>query len=80
MTKNALPDLNDHLFAQIERLGDEDLKDDALEKEIKRSQAVANIAKNIVNGAALQLAALRLRADYNGLKDGDIPKQIGLDK
>ena len=28
--RNTLGDLNNHLFAQLERLGDEDLKDEQL--------------------------------------------------
>ena len=34
MMKNTLGDLNNHLFAQLEKLGDEDLKGDELEAEI----------------------------------------------
>lgn len=33
MTKNTLVDLNNHLFAEMERLGDEDLKGEELEAE-----------------------------------------------
>lgn len=40
MTKNTLNDLNNHLFAELERLGDEDLPEDKLDKEIQRSNAI----------------------------------------
>ena len=55
--KNKLTDLNDHLFAQLERLNDEDLKGDALEEEINRSHAITNVSKEIVTNANLVLKA-----------------------
>jgi len=55
--KNKQEDLNNHLFAQLERLGDESLKDDALEAELKRSQAVTNVAKQLISSGNLALNA-----------------------
>lgn len=46
--KNRLTDLNDHLFAQLERLGDEDTQGVKLQEEINRSKAISSIAKDIV--------------------------------
>ena len=34
MPKNKITDLRNHLFAQLERLGDESIKDQDLEKEV----------------------------------------------
>lgn len=44
MTKNTLGDLNNHLFAQIERLGEENLSDEELEKEIKRADSISKVS------------------------------------
>jgi len=71
--KNKLTDLNDHLFSQLERLNDENIKGDDLKQEIERSRAVTGIAKEIVSNASLQLKALELKAEYQGLKEGEMP-------
>ena len=57
MSKNKLTDLNDHLFAQLERLSDEDLKGEALVQEIQRSEAVTKVSQVIVSNAGLVLKA-----------------------
>ncbi len=55
--KNKLIDLNNHLFAQIERLSDEECKGEHLIEEIERSKAVGCIARNIVDNAKVSLDA-----------------------
>lgn len=66
MTKNKLSDLNDHLFMTLERLGDEDLSDEELEKEIERSKAISTVAGKIIDNARLVLDAQKTAAEYNG--------------
>ncbi|WP_445772875.1 hypothetical protein [Shewanella sp.] len=58
--KNKLIDLNNHLFAQIERLSDEAVKGEALKEEMARSKAVAQIASQIVANGRLALDAQKL--------------------
>ncbi|MBT2131205.1 hypothetical protein [Aliiroseovarius lamellibrachiae] len=62
--KNKLPDLTDHLFAQMERLGDESLTDEQLEQEVKRAHAVVSVSDQIIGVAKVRLAAAKLGADY----------------
>jgi hypothetical protein len=62
--KNRLSDLNNHLFAQIERLGDEDLTDEQIEREAKRGEAIVSVAEQIVKNADLQLKAATLLANH----------------
>lgn len=63
--KNTLSDLNNYLFEQIERLTDDELDDEGLEKEIKRSGAVQKIAKTIIDNGHLALKA-QARIDEMG--------------
>ncbi|MBB1389067.1 hypothetical protein H5185_06440 [Shewanella sp. SG44-6] len=58
--KNKLIDLNNHLFAQIERLSDETVKGEELKEEMARSKAVAQIASQIVANGRLALDAQKL--------------------
>lgn len=62
--KNKLTDLNDHLFAQLERLNDEDLPAEERAGEIDRARAVVGIGKTIVENARLVLDAEQLRLEY----------------
>lgn len=61
--KNRLSDLNDHLFAQLERLADEDLKPDEIESEAKRGAAMVAVADQIIRNAALQIQAAKIAYD-----------------
>lgn len=62
--KNKLSDLNDHLFMQLERLGDEDLTAEQIEQEAKRAEAMVSVADRVVNNAALQLKAAALFVEH----------------
>lgn len=62
--KNKLGDLNDHLFSQLERMSDEGLSVEEIEREVKRSEAIVAISDQIVRNADVQLRAARLFADH----------------
>lgn len=53
MAKNKLVDLNNILFAQMERLSDEDITQEKLDMEVERSKALAGISKQIIENAKL---------------------------
>lgn len=57
--KNKLSDLNNHLFAQLERLGNESLKGEDLAREIERSHAITSVAKEVISNGRLVLDAQR---------------------
>lgn len=60
--KNKLSDLNNHLFAQLERLGDEDLTAEQITTEVTRAEAITDVAEAIIRNADLQLKAANLLA------------------
>lgn len=62
--KNKLSDLNNHLFAQLERLGEEDLTPDQIDKEVNRSKAIIGVAAQIVSAQNLNLRAVELIAEH----------------
>lgn len=62
--KNTLTDLNNYLFESIERLNDDNLSDEELEREIKRSDAVQKVAKTIIDNGSLALQAQKHFDDY----------------
>ena len=59
-----MQDLNNHLFEQMERLNDDELSNEELEKEIKRAKAMTDISGQIFENAALGLSAEKLRVEY----------------
>lgn len=62
--KNKLSDLNNHLFAQIERLADEDLTSEKILDEVKRADAIVALSDQIVRNADLQLKAVTVLANH----------------
>lgn len=62
--KNRLSDLNNHLFAQIERLSEEGLTPEQIECEAKRADAIVQVSDTIIDNARLALSACKLLADH----------------
>ena len=71
--RNTLGDLNNFLFAQLERLDNPDLEGDELLKEIARSKAISKISKNVIENANVVLQAQKHMAEYRGT-DETIPR------
>lgn len=71
MPRNTLNDLNNHLFMQLERLNDDDLTEEDLQKEINRAKAVSNIAAQIINNGQLALNAQKFAMDYLPAGNGE---------
>ena len=77
--RNTLTDLNNHLFEQLERLNDEELTEEQLEKEIKRTDAMKDIATQIIANANIVLKATELNMEYSR-NEVNVPQMlIGFD-
>ena len=74
--KNTLGDLNNHLFAQLERLGDEDLKGEELQEEISRAKSVSAIASQIIGNGNLVLEAEKFKANTLGRSNAKSPEML----
>ena len=71
--KNTLADLNNYLFESIERLNDDSLDADELEKEIKRSKAIQDVAKNIIDNGNLALQMKKHMDQYGNGEGVEMP-------
>lgn len=72
--KNKLSDLNDHLFSQIERLGDESLKGEDLQQELDRARGITGISQQIIQNADLVLKAEKMKRE--GLIDKEVTGRL----
>lgn len=66
--KNKLEDLRNHLFAQLERLGDDSAPPS--EQELARAKAVSETAKVLIDSARVEVEFLKVKSEsprLNGL-------------
>lgn len=71
--KNKLTDLNNHLFAQIERLSDESLTAEQIEQEVQRADAIVAVSDQILSTANVQLKAVKILADHGDRFKSSLP-------
>lgn len=64
--KNKLIDLNNHLFAQLERLNDEELTPEEIAKEVTRTDAMVKVSEQIISNANIALRSAELVAEHGG--------------
>lgn len=61
MPRNKLTDMHNILMEQLERLNDEDLSDEELQTEIKRSKAMAGLSAEIIDNARVHIEAAQFQ-------------------
>lgn len=59
MARNKINDLRDHLFAALERLDNDELTAEELQKELDKAEAVAQIGNVIINSAKIEVEFMK---------------------
>lgn len=69
--KNTLTDLNNYLFEALEKLTDDELSEEQMQKEITRTDAITSVAETIIHNGELSLKAMKYAEEYGvGLEKG----------
>lgn len=75
--KNTLTDLNNYLFEQLERLNDDGLTEEQLERELRKTDATTKIAEKIIANGELAFKTMKHMDDYGyNVKDRHMPKML----
>jgi BioD-like phosphotransacetylase family protein len=77
--KNKIEDLRNHIFAQLERLADEEKMKNpiALEREVKKAKAIQELAQVIVNSAKVEVDFIKATENQGtGFLPEDRTKQL----
>lgn len=75
MPRNKISDLNNHLFAQLEKLNDDELKGENLSTEVERARAMSSLASQIINSTKLTLDAMKM-ANNGEINPIDVPNLL----
>lgn len=78
--KNTLLDLNNHLFEQLERLNDEELSDEQLDRELKRADGMTRVAAQIIQNGELAYKTMVHMDEYGygmqGVENRQVPAML----
>ncbi len=61
--KNKLVDLNNILFEQLERINDDSLSTEELDKEIKKAKTIQSVSQTIIKNADVLLKGQKFLTD-----------------
>lgn len=75
---NTLMSLNNYLFEQLERINDDSLTDEQLEKQIKIAETVNKTAENIIKNNETALKAVNIASEYGYIVPDNIRNVLGI--
>lgn len=70
MARSTFDQLNDALFAELDRLAQVD-GEEAIEREIERANAVSGLARNIIGNASTAISLMKFQND-TGLSTAEL--------
>lgn len=74
--KNTLEDLNNHLFEQLERLNDEELDPEALDRELRRAEGMSKVAEQIIRNGELAYKTMVHMDEYGYNTTKKVPDML----
>ena len=74
--KNTLADLNNILFEQLERLNDDDLTEDQLELQLKKTDQIVKVSEKIIANGELAFKAIQHKDKYYGRGGKVLPSML----
>lgn len=74
--KNTLTDLNNYLFEQLERLNDDELTDEELDRELKKAETVTKVAGMIIQNGALAFKTMQHLDEYGYNTKKAVPQML----
>lgn len=78
--KNTLLDLNNYLFEQIERLNDDSISDEELDRELKKTDSIVKISEKIIQNGELAFKTMKHMDDYGYGQTRSVPKMLSSDE
>ena len=75
---NTLMHLNNYLFEQLERINDDNLSDEELEKQIKKAEVINKTAENIIKNNETALKAVNIASEYGYIVPDNIRGILGI--
>ena len=62
--KNTLSDLNNYLFEQLERLNDDEMTDEQMDRELRKAEGIVRISEKIIENGELAFKTMKHMDDY----------------
>ena len=62
--KNTLGDLNNYLFEQLERINDDSLDAEGLDRELKKTDHIVKVAEKIIQNGDLAFKTMQHMDEY----------------